>query len=83
MTAMIWKGKQDMYILINLHRPPTEGKFCDKHGKTHKPVIVEDYSWHMGCVNIGDRMADTYLVRQHGSEQKKKKNSLLESKCIE
>jgi len=31
-----------------MHRPPTEGIFCDKQGKAQKPVIVTDYKRHMG-----------------------------------
>jgi hypothetical protein len=34
LTAMIWKDKQDMHILKNMHRPPTtEGNFCEEYGK--------------------------------------------------
>jgi hypothetical protein len=30
------KVKQDMYILTNMHRSPTEGNFCDKQGRAQK-----------------------------------------------
>jgi len=61
-TAMVWKGKLDMHILTNMHRPPREGKFCDKQEKAQKPVIVTDYSQHMGYVDKGDRMANSCSI---------------------
>jgi hypothetical protein len=64
MTAVIWKDKQDVQILINMSRQPAEGNFCEKHGKAHTSVIVEDYSQCMGCVDKGDRMATSCSVSQ-------------------
>jgi hypothetical protein len=29
-----------LHILANMHRPPPEGRLCEEHGKTQKPVIV-------------------------------------------
>jgi hypothetical protein len=46
-------GKQDMNILMNMHRPPTEGNFCDRQGTTKKPVTVTDYNQHKGYVGKG------------------------------
>jgi len=51
-----------MYILTKMHRPPAEGNFCEEHGKAQKPVIVEDYNWHMGYIDRGDRMANSCAV---------------------
>jgi hypothetical protein len=42
LIAVIWKDMPDMNML-NMHRPPAKGKFCDKHGKVQKSVIVVDY----------------------------------------
>jgi hypothetical protein len=42
-----------MHILINMHRPPTEGNFHEEHGKAQKPVIVEEYSQHVGYRHRG------------------------------
>jgi len=43
---------------MNMHRPPAEGNFCDKHEKAQKSVIVEGR--HMG--HKWDRMANSYSV---------------------
>jgi hypothetical protein len=62
LTAVIWKEESDVHILTKMHRPPAEGSFHDKHGKAQKPVIVEDYSHHVGYIDRGDRMANSYSV---------------------
>ena len=62
LTAMVWKDKRDVGILRNIHDPPREGNFCDEHGNTIKPVTVADYNHHMGYVDRGDRMGNTYTV---------------------
>jgi hypothetical protein len=62
LTAVIWKDKWDVCILTNLHKPPTEGNFCDEHGRANTPVIVEDYSWQVDYTDKGDRMANSYSV---------------------
>jgi hypothetical protein len=41
LTALVWKDMQDTHILTNMHRPPTEGNFCDEEGKAQKPTIVQ------------------------------------------
>jgi len=43
LTVIVWKDERDMNILTNMHRPPTEGNFCDEQGKAQKPVTVTDY----------------------------------------
>jgi hypothetical protein len=30
-----------------VHRPKSEGNFCDEQGRAQKPVVVTDYNWHM------------------------------------
>jgi len=45
---------------MNMHRPPTEGNFCDEQRKAQKPVIVIGYNWHMSHSDWGDRMAKSY-----------------------
>jgi hypothetical protein len=64
LTAMVWKDKRDVGILTNIHDPPSEGNFCDEHGNTIKPVTVADYNHHMGYVNSGDRMGNTYTASE-------------------
>jgi hypothetical protein len=49
-------------MLMNMHNPPAKGNFCDKHGNTLKPVIIQDYNQHMGYVDKSDRMTNTYSI---------------------
>jgi hypothetical protein len=56
---MVWKDKRDVGILTNIHDPPSKGNFCDEHGNAIKPVIVADCNCHIGCVDKGDRTANT------------------------
>ena len=46
-TAIIWKDKQNVNILMNMHSPAVEGNFCDKHGKAMKLVIIQEYKRHV------------------------------------
>jgi hypothetical protein len=32
LEVVVWKDKRDINTLINMHCPPTEGKFFDEHG---------------------------------------------------
>jgi hypothetical protein len=41
MTAVIWKDKQDVHIMTNMHRPSTESNFCDEHGKAKKLPLLK------------------------------------------
>jgi hypothetical protein len=36
LTAMVWKDKQIINILMNMHSQSLEGNFCDEHGKVMK-----------------------------------------------
>jgi hypothetical protein len=49
-------------MLTNIHNAPAEGNFCDDNGKAIKPQIVAHYFRHMGYVNKGDRMANSYSI---------------------
>ena len=62
LTAIMWRDKRDIYMLTNIHDAPAEGNFCDGNGKAIKPQIVADYSRHMGFVDKGDRMANSYSI---------------------
>jgi hypothetical protein len=62
LTAILWREKCDIYVLTNIHDSPAEGNFCDSNGKAIKPQIVADYSRHMGYVDKGDRMANSYSI---------------------
>ena len=58
LTALVWKDRRDVYMLTNMDPPPAEGNFCDDSSRPVKPHIVEKYNWHMGFVDISDRMAN-------------------------
>jgi hypothetical protein len=64
LTAILWRDKRDVRILTNIHDPPAEGNFCDSNGKAIKPQIVADYNCHMGYVDKGDRMANSYSTNR-------------------
>ena len=62
LTAIMWRVKRDARILTNIRDQPAEGNFCDNNVKTIRPQIVEDYNRHMGYVDKGDRMANSYSI---------------------
>jgi len=64
LTSILWRDKRDVRILTNIHDPPAEGNFCDNNGKAIKPQIVADYNSHMGYVDKGDRMANSYSINR-------------------
>jgi hypothetical protein len=47
-----------------MHHPPTNGNFCDEHGNAIKPEIIQDYNRHVGYVNLGDRMTNSYSIQR-------------------
>ena len=63
--TILWRDKRDVRILTNIHEVPAEGNFCDNIGKAIKPQIVVDYNHHMGYVDKGDRMANSYSINRH------------------
>ena len=50
MTAIVWKDKQNVNILMNTHSAPLDGNFCDEHKNAVKPAVVHD-SRIMGYVD--------------------------------
>jgi hypothetical protein len=32
LTAIVWKDKQNVNMLTNMHHPPSEDHFCDGYG---------------------------------------------------
>jgi hypothetical protein len=64
LTALAWKDKREVYILTNIHQPPTGGNFRDEHGNALKPATVKSYNTKMGYVNKSDRMANSYSISQ-------------------
>jgi hypothetical protein len=64
LTAILWRDKRKVRVLGNIHDPPAEGNFCDNNGKAIKPQIVVDYNRHMGYVDKGYRMTETYSINR-------------------
>ena len=62
LTALVWKDRQEVYMLTNMDPPPAEGNFCDDRNHSVKPHIVERYNRHMGYVDSADRMANSYSI---------------------
>jgi hypothetical protein len=46
--TLVWKDKNDIRMLTNMHASPVEGNFCNEHGKFIKPAVVVDYNINMG-----------------------------------
>ena len=72
LTAILWRDKRDILMLTNMHNAPAEGNFCDEQGYALKPLIVEDYNRHMGYVDKGDRMANSYSISRRTYKWTKK-----------
>jgi hypothetical protein len=60
--AIVWRDERDIYMLMNIHNAPVEGNFCNGEGKAIKPQIVMEYNRHMGYVDKGERMANSYSI---------------------
>ena len=50
--------------MTNIYNAPAERNFCDNNGKAIKPQIVVDYNRHIGYVDKGDRMANSYSINR-------------------
>ena len=61
LTAIQWMDKWDVCMLTKIH-DPQEGNFCDEQGNAIKLETVADYDRHMGYVDKGDRMANSYSI---------------------
>jgi len=72
LTAILWRGKRDVCMLTNIHSAPAEGNFCNEGGKPIKLQIVMDYNRHMGYVDKGDRMANSYYISRRTFKWTKK-----------
>jgi len=63
--------------LTNIHDAPAEGNFRDNDGKAIKPQTVADYNRHVGYVDKGDRMTNSY----QSSHMEVDKETLLPFVC--
>jgi hypothetical protein len=65
LKAVVWKDKQNVNILTDMHHPPAEGNFCDEYGNAPKPAIVQDYNRYMWYVDKSDCMTYSYFISRH------------------
>jgi hypothetical protein len=56
LTQMTWKNKQVIHIFVNIHRPQTEGNFCDKQGIAEKICHCCRQNWHMRYNDKRDKL---------------------------
>jgi len=59
---LVWKDRQETYMLTNMDPSPAEGNFCDGSNCPVEPHIMEQYNWHVGYFNSSDRMASSYTM---------------------
>ena len=62
LKALVWKDRQEVYMLTDMDPPLAEGNFCDNSNHPVKPHIVERYNQHMGYVDNADHMANSYSM---------------------
>jgi len=62
LTPILWRDKRDICMLTKIHSAPAEGNFCNEGGKAIQLQIVMDYNHHMGYVDKGERMANSYSI---------------------
>ena len=43
LTAIVWKEKQNVNVLTNMHSPTLDGNFCHEHGKAVKLATIQIY----------------------------------------
>ena len=41
LTLLVWKDRQEVYMLTNTDPPPAQGNFCDNSNRPMKPHIME------------------------------------------
>jgi len=41
LDRIVWKDRQEVYMLTNMDPPPAEGNFCDNSNCHVKPRIME------------------------------------------
>jgi len=62
LTALVWKGRREVYMLTNMDQPAAEGNFCDDSNLPVKPHFIEQYNWHMGYTDNSDCMANSHAM---------------------
>jgi len=57
LIAKVWKNRWSVNTQTNMHYPPLQGNFCDKHGTAVKPAIIQDTQ---GTCEQSDCMTNPY-----------------------
>ena len=70
--AILWQDKRDICVLMNIHHAPVKGNFFNMGWKAIKLQIVMVYNHHIGYVDKGDRMANSYSISHHTFKWMKK-----------
>ena len=68
LTALVWKDRQEVYVLTNMDPPSAEGNFCDDSNRPVKPHIMGRYNRQMGYIDSSDCMANSYSMSRHTFE---------------
>jgi hypothetical protein len=62
LMAILWRDKQDIQILMNIHNAPAYSDSCDVGRKAIKLQIVMYCKHHMGYVDKRSMMANSYSI---------------------
>jgi hypothetical protein len=62
LTAILWRDREEVRMLTNIHAAPAGGNLLDERGKPVTPLIVADYNHHMLCLCKGNRKANNYTI---------------------
>lgn len=68
----VWMNKRDIHMLTNIHNPSAECASCNERENTIKPHAVEEYNRHVGHVDKGNRIANSYSIGDYIWEWMKK-----------
>jgi hypothetical protein len=60
--AILWSNKWGIHMLMNNHKVPADGNFCNVGRKVTKVQIVMDYNRHMGYVDKRSTIAKSYSI---------------------
>jgi hypothetical protein len=79
------KDKWELYLLTNMHQPPTSGQYVGTEGNASKPLGIESYNSSMGFVDMSDMMVNRYGISRNTSRPHSPQhlfNSLLSHKVF-
>jgi hypothetical protein len=64
LSASVCRYKQDVHILMNMHIHQQMVTSVTSNWNALKPNIVQDYHKHMGYIDLGNRMTNSYLIQR-------------------